>query len=149
MILFRYWTRLANGGLAELHRVNSIAILGSTVRAEVWSYGDERNMLRLGNAELTIPFSALLTIEAGGDPVKAATLWLVSPDGPFPGGALLEPDPVEDTRAKMLAELERQRAAANAKVDQLASEIAVATAEQLPTIVVSDKPNSTAGATDV
>jgi hypothetical protein len=73
MILFRYWTRLANGGLAELHRVNSIAILGSTVRAEVWSYGDERNMLRLGNAELTIPFSALLTIEAGGDTMLLAT----------------------------------------------------------------------------
>jgi hypothetical protein len=149
MILIRYWTRLADGGLAELHRVNSIAILGLTVRAEVWSYGDERNMLRLSNAELTIPFTALLATEAGGDPVKAATLWLVSPVGPFPSGTLLEPDPIEDTRAQMLAELERQRAVANAKADQLASEIAAATAEQLPMIVVSETPNNTAGATDV
>jgi len=149
MILVRHLMIVGGIGIAEIHAVTTLKIEGATVRATINSYDGEQRMLQLGMREVLVPFAALLVPEAGGDPAKAVTLWLVSPDGPLSGGTLLEPDPIEGTRSQMLAEIERQRAAANAKADQLASAIAKATAEQLPTIVVSETPNNTAGASDV
>ena len=149
MILVRHLMIVGGSSIAEIHAVTTLKIEGATVRATLNSYDDERRMLQLGMKEVLIPFAALLVPEAGGDPAKAVTLWLASPDGPLPGGTLLDPDPIEGTRSQMLAEIERQRDVANTKADQLASEIAKATAEQLPTIVVNETPNSTAGEADV
>jgi hypothetical protein len=141
--------KIAGVAIATLHAITEMKIEGATVRVTLTSYDDDQRMLPLLAREVIVPFTALLNADASGDPNRAATLWLVSDAGPLKGGAIVEPSAVDEARAGLLADVARQRAAAIANADRLATQIAAATPEQLPTIVVSETPNSTAGATDV
>ena len=148
MIRVRLLLRVADVAIASLHAITEMKIEGATVRASVTSYDGAQRMLPLVSREVIVPFAALLNTEAAGDPNRAATLWLASDDGPLKGGEIVEPSAIDETRAGMLADVARQRAAAIANADRLATQIAAATPEQLPTIVVGDAPTST-GATNV
>lgn len=140
--------KIAGVAIASLHAITEMKIEGATVRVTVTSYDDEERMLRLLSQEVIVPFAALLNAEAAGDPNRAATLWLASENGPLKGGEIVEPSAAEETRAGMLADVARQRAAAIANADRLATQITAATPDQLPTIVVGEASTAT-GATNV
>lgn len=96
-----------NGVMAALHRVWRIEFNSDIAVATVNSFSENSPAMIGWQESHVVPVSSI-----DGNPVTAVHNWLVSPQGPFPGGQLMnDPTELESARANAWARIKQIREA--------------------------------------